>query len=239
MSFRNLSIGLIAAGLLITGCESKEVRTADRPTQQTYGYVNGQQQADAQAQAQQDQIRIQQQQQQRDAQMRTQPQAQQPQQRDMWVDEATSGPAGAQPQRQQDQQRQPQDRQQQRDQRDAAAAQPGARSIEMIARDYAFEPNEIRVDPGTKINLTLRNTGEAKHNIEFELPQGEKALQNPIEPGQTANMTFTAPQEPGDYTFYCPVGNHRERGMVGKLIVEAGQPQPAGRQPGAGEAPQK
>ena len=39
-------------------------------------------------------------------------------------------------------------------------------------------------------------------------------------PGTSGNLEFQAPQEPGTYTFYYPVDDHREKVMEGRLIVE-------------------
>ena len=35
-----------------------------------------------------------------------------------------------------------------------------------------------------------------------------------------AKASLTADLKAGDYTFYCPVGNHRAAGMEGTLIVK-------------------
>lgn len=39
------------------------------------------------------------------------------------------------------------------------------------------------------------------------------------EQGMDGHISFV-PMEKGEYTFYCTIGNHREAGMEGKLIVE-------------------
>ncbi len=39
------------------------------------------------------------------------------------------------------------------------------------------------------------------------------------EKGEDRHMSFV-PTEKGEYVFYCTVGNHREAGMEGRLIVE-------------------
>lgn len=89
----------------------------------------------------------------------------------------------------------------------------------MTAADMRFEPSTLTVQPGQKVRVSLTNKGEAPHNVEFELPEGEKEFEENLAPGETKTLEFTAPEKPGEYTFYCPVGNHRERGMTGTLTV--------------------
>ena len=115
--------------------------------------------------------------------------------------------------------------------RTASARQPAgqdakqdARTIEVLAYDYRFEPAKIEVAPGEAVAVKLVNKSDHPHNIEFELPSGEKELEKPVPPGESAVLKFTAPQKPGEYTVYCPVANHKEKGMTGKLVVrEAGR----------------
>lgn len=71
--------------------------------------------------------------------------------------------------------------------------------------------------------MKLVNKSDHPHNIEFELPSGEKELEKPVPPGESAVLKFTAPPNPGEYTVYCPVANHRERGMTGTLVVREAQ----------------
>ncbi len=94
------------------------------------------------------------------------------------------------------------------------------REIQVVARNMAYTPNEIRVQPGQAVSIQLTNNGDKEHNIEFELPSGEKELEQNLQAGQSGTLSFTAPQESGSYTFYCPVDNHKEKGMTGTLIVQ-------------------
>ena len=98
----------------------------------------------------------------------------------------------------------------------AAAAE---RHIEVIARDMRFEPSRIEVQPGQLIEVILINRGDAPHNIEFHLDGREAELPDPIQPGWRASLVFPTPSEPGEYRFYCPVGDHEQRGMTGTLVV--------------------
>lgn len=109
-----------------------------------------------------------------------------------------------------------------------------AREIEVIAENLEFKPSRIEAKPGEKLRIKLVNRGDAPHNIEFELPSGERELDSNVSMGQSATLEITAPDEPGEYTIYCPVDDHREQGMTGTLVVQEGRsPQ---QQPGGEEA---
>lgn len=94
------------------------------------------------------------------------------------------------------------------------------RTIEVVARDMDFYPNELRAAPNERIEVVLINEATQPHNIEFELPEGEKILETPVQPGNRASLTFVTPDTPGTYTIYCPVEDHHAKGMEGTLIVE-------------------
>lgn len=103
-------------------------------------------------------------------------------------------------------------------------ASADARTVTVTATDFEFQPRRILVRPGEKLQVKLVNRGSNPHNIEFELPSGEVELEKPVPPGQSKTLTFTAPQEPGVYVLYCPVAQHRARGMEGRLVVEQRRP---------------
>lgn len=88
--------------------------------------------------------------------------------------------------------------------------------IQVEAGEFFFEPKEIQVKKGETVRITLRNTGTKMHNWvidEFD------AATTQIGPGETETIEFVADQS-GEFEFYCSVGNHRQLGMVGTLIVE-------------------
>ena len=98
--------------------------------------------------------------------------------------------------------------------------QQEARTIRMDASDYRFDPERITVAPGQKVRLKLENLSDHdRHDIEIRTPEGRMSLDTPLEAGETGTLTFTAPEQPGTYTFYCPIGDHRVRGMEGRLVV--------------------
>lgn len=104
----------------------------------------------------------------------------------------------------------------------AAATQP--LSVTVDASEFAFAPSEIRAPASAAISLTLKNIGAAPHDIVFELDGGREARTPRINGGQEAALMFDAPAAAGEYVFYCSVGNHRQRGMEGKLVIEGAAP---------------
>lgn len=85
---------------------------------------------------------------------------------------------------------------------------------------FGYSEETITAAPGETIELTLTNS-QGMHDWVIDEIEGAKT--EVIEQGETDTITFTIPEdaEPGtEYEYYCSVGNHREQGMVGTLIVE-------------------
>jgi plastocyanin len=110
---------------------------------------------------------------------------------------------------------------------DMGGAQAGAdsgraRTIEVVAYDFEFSPAQIVVQPGQKVRLVVLNRGNRRHGFQLDLPSGNTRLDRDLSNGDTQTITFTAPDKPGAYTFFCPLDDNRTRGMAGKLIVQRG-----------------
>ena len=93
-------------------------------------------------------------------------------------------------------------------------------TVTVAMREFAFEPATLTVSAG-RDTFNLRNIGQFPHNLHIEgngvstdvKPDG------PVTGGQTFSGSVTL--APGTYDIWCPVGNHREMGMVGTLTVAA------------------
>ena len=111
-------------------------------------------------------------------------------------------------------------------------AQQEARVIEVTATRYQFDPAEIRVKKGEKVQLKVRAV-DRTHGLEFKLyPDGARE-EGPtglrfesdqhnwkLEKEQERVIELTA-ERAGTYTFKCSVYcGWRHLGMKGKLIVE-------------------
>ncbi len=100
------------------------------------------------------------------------------------------------------------------------AVDPNVQQIEIVAEQLKFTPNEIKAEPGKRLQVTLVNNGDVPYSIKFDLPAGEQELREPVEPGRKAALIFTTPEKAGTYAFYSPLTNQRGRGVSGNLIVE-------------------
>lgn len=83
-------------------------------------------------------------------------------------------------------------------------------------KNFSFSPSTLTFSPGEKVRLTFKSVG-GTHDFMVE---GQDIATEMVDTGQEAVVEFTAPTEPGEYTFYCSVANHRSLGMEGVMIVE-------------------
>jgi len=87
--------------------------------------------------------------------------------------------------------------------------------INMIARQWEFEPREIRVKQGDTIDLRIQSIDIA-HGI--MIPEFGVNLR--FNAGQNVRAEFVADKK-GEFLFYCSVPCGRgHSGMIGQIIVE-------------------
>jgi plastocyanin len=89
----------------------------------------------------------------------------------------------------------------------ALSADPGG--------DLKFDKTELTAKAGS-VTIDLDNPASTPHAVEIE-GNGVEAKSETVTEGKTS---VTADLEPGEYTFYCPVGSHAQAGMEGTLTVE-------------------
>lgn len=103
------------------------------------------------------------------------------------------------------------------------ATPPGGASTRLALRadengGLSFSRRTLSANAGD-VTIAFDNpTGNRlPHAVEIEGNGVERSTAT-IEPGGTSAVT--ANLRPGTYTFYCPVGDHREEGMEGTLTVK-------------------
>ncbi len=100
------------------------------------------------------------------------------------------------------------------DDNDGDGDSAGGESVELVATDFAFDPAEVSVDAAGETSFTVSNEGEFPHALAFD---DFDATTGNIDPGGSGEVTVEL--EPGTYAIYCPVGDHRDQGMEGTLVV--------------------
>jgi plastocyanin len=90
-------------------------------------------------------------------------------------------------------------------------------TITITETDFALDPSSVDLEqPGTYA-FEVVNDGQVGHALEVE-GEGVEEETETVQPGERA--TLTVDLESGSYELYCPVGDHKERGMVGKVDIQ-------------------
>ncbi len=99
----------------------------------------------------------------------------------------------------------------------AAAAQ--ARTIDVDAREFAFEPAQIHVQKGDTVTIHLQSL-DAAHGLFID----GYGVDMHVEPGKSAEVTFVADQ-PGKFKIRCSIAcGPLHPFMTGELNVEPDSP---------------
>jgi plastocyanin len=79
----------------------------------------------------------------------------------------------------------------------------------------SWEPGELSAPAGS-VTIKLVNESDVPHAVEVE----GNGVEEESETITASETELTVDLEAGEYTFYCPVGQHRQNGMEGTLTVE-------------------
>jgi len=90
------------------------------------------------------------------------------------------------------------------------------RNFRIDARQFAYSPSELKVNPGDRVNIQLVST-DVVHGLYLD----GYDISVEADPGQTATLTFIA-DKPGSFRFRCNVTcGAIHPFMIGKLTVGA------------------
>jgi plastocyanin len=90
----------------------------------------------------------------------------------------------------------------------AIAADPGGAK--------KFTKSSLTASTGT-VTVQFSNDSQVPHAVAIE--GNGVDVKGEVVTGEDA-QPLIVDLKPGNYTFYCPVGDHREEGMEGKLVVK-------------------
>ena len=131
-----------------------------------------------------------------------------------------------------------------------AIGQEAVSTIELkVGDNMRFTPSVVQAHPGQRVRIVLTGIGKLPalaHNVvvlkkgtapKAFLDKASKATEETgsippamndqaiaasalVKPGESAEVTFEAPVEPGEYMFVCTFPGHFGLGMKGQLIVK-------------------
>jgi heme/copper-type cytochrome/quinol oxidase subunit 2 len=91
---------------------------------------------------------------------------------------------------------------------------PQARTFQMDARQFAYSPSELNVNPGDTVSIQLVST-DVVHGLYVD----GYDVSVEADPGQTATLTFIA-NKPGSFRFRCNITcGAMHPFMIGKITV--------------------
>ncbi len=94
------------------------------------------------------------------------------------------------------------------------SAPPQSRTFRLDARQFAYSPSELNVNPGDIVTIQLVST-DVVHGLYID----GYDISVQADPGQTATLTFVA-NKPGSFRFRCNVTcGAMHPFMIGKLTV--------------------
>jgi len=100
-----------------------------------------------------------------------------------------------------------------------AAASPTGSPAVVTAElhDFRIELSQTSFRPGA-YTFVAKEEGQAPHALSIKGPGVDSATTPVIQPGG-ASQQLTVTLQPGAYELWCPVGNHKDRGMALTVAV--------------------
>jgi plastocyanin len=99
--------------------------------------------------------------------------------------------------------------------RSGSAPAAGAPNIRIAAREFSFNPGDVRLRSGKTVNIVFENRGMMFHTLTV----GGLGFDLRANGGDSISGSLR-PQRPGTYPFLCSVPGHAEAGMRGTIRVE-------------------
>ena len=101
-----------------------------------------------------------------------------------------------------------------------AVAGTAVDTIDVALAEFRLSPANPSVSKAGVVEFTVTNAGKAVHALEVEGPEGEVETEA-IDPGKSATLKADLGKA-GRYEWYCPIGDHKDRGMKGEITVAGG-----------------
>ena len=92
-------------------------------------------------------------------------------------------------------------------------------AIPVSLQDFSIDPSTLSPREGGTITFSVVNKGPSPHALEID-GNGVEEETDTLSTGDHADLTVDL--KPGTYEIYCPIGDHRARGMEGTVVVRGG-----------------
>ena len=99
----------------------------------------------------------------------------------------------------------------------SASGATQGQSITATEADFSISLDQDTLAAGS-YTVQVVNDGNATHDLVVEQGGNDIAKSDSIGPGDTT--TLTVDLKPGQYVFYCSIGNHRSMGMEKTVTVQ-------------------
>jgi uncharacterized cupredoxin-like copper-binding protein len=99
---------------------------------------------------------------------------------------------------------------------DEATNGTASQTFSISLNDFSLTPMTLTIEQAGTYAFDAVNDGGVDHALEIE-GAGVEEETDTIGPGESASMTVDL--ESGTYEMYCPIGNHRDLGMLGEITV--------------------
>jgi plastocyanin len=96
------------------------------------------------------------------------------------------------------------------------SAAPAGGQLEITETEFALDPDRPTVTAAGETTIRVVNNGSLTHALEVEGNDVEQETDE-IAPGESADLTVDLPD--GEYEIYCPIDDHKSKGMETTLLV--------------------
>lgn len=90
-------------------------------------------------------------------------------------------------------------------------------TVLVMLNDNSLAVREQTIPPGPVV-LTIENGGSQVHSLHIEGPGVQQATDATIGAGASSNLEMTF--QPGTYTLYCPITDHRQKGEEATIQIQ-------------------
>ena len=102
-------------------------------------------------------------------------------------------------------------------------------TIPVTLTEFSFTPDAYNVRAGETVHFQLSNSGRFGHDMHIQGPGLDTEAvpgSGSVRPGESVTFDVTFPAA-GTYQVWCPVQDHRDRGMVATVVVAGAQAAPS------------